>query len=95
MKTCLRARVRQNTCEEIAVGKTELELARQRISHYLWFARRYRDDASEEQYRAEEAFRTTDPEMEKIHREGAASAIRIARLYEQEAERLERAYARD
>ncbi len=77
------------------MGKTALQLARQRISHYLWFARRYRDDASEEQYRAEEALRSADPEMEKIHREGAASAIRIAHLYDHEAERLERAFKRD
>jgi hypothetical protein len=77
------------------MGKTELELARQRISHYLWFARRYRDDAAEEQYSAEEALRTADPEMENIHREGAASAIRIAHLYDLEAERLGRAFKRD
>lgn len=77
------------------MSKAELELARQRISHYLWFARRYRDDAAEEQYNAEEALRTTDLDMEKIHREGAASAIRIAHLYDQEAERLKRAFAGD
>lgn len=64
------------------MGKTELALARHRISQYQWFARRYRDDAAEEQYNAEEALRSADPGMEGIHREGAASATRIARFYE-------------
>ncbi len=77
------------------MGKAELALARQRISQYQWFARRYRDDASEEQYKAEEAFRTADPQMERIHRDGAASATRIARFYEKEAERLDQRLARD
>ena len=77
------------------MGNAELALARHRISQYQWFARRYRDDAAEEQYNAEEAFRSADPQMERIHREGAASATRIARFYEKEAERLEERLARD
>lgn len=77
------------------MGKTELALARHRVSQYQWFARRYRDDASEELYKAEEAFRTADSQMERIHREGAASATRIARFYEKEAEHLEERLARD
>ena len=77
------------------MGNTELALARHRISQYQWFARRYRDDASEEQYQAEEAMRSADLQMERIHREGAASATRIARFYEKEAERLEGRLVRD
>ncbi len=77
------------------MGKAELALARHRISQYQWFARRYRDDAAEEQYKAEDALRSADPQMERIHREGAASATRIARFYEKEAERLEERLARD
>ncbi|MCH8809808.1 MAG: hypothetical protein IH993_08270 [Proteobacteria bacterium] len=77
------------------MGKAELALARHRTSQYQWFARRYRDDASEEQYKAEEALRSADPEMERIHRAGTASATRIARFYEKEAEWLEERLARD
>ncbi len=77
------------------MGKAELALARHRISQYQWFARRYRDDAAEEQYQAEETFRSADPQMERIHREGAASATRIARFYEKEAARFEERLVRD
>ncbi len=60
-------------------------LVRHRISRYRWFARRYRDEAAEELYHAEEARQSEDPEFERIHREGVASALKIARFFEAEA----------
>lgn len=60
-------------------------LVQQRISRYRWFARRYRDEAAEELYHAEEARRSEDAEFERIHREGVASALKIARFFEAEA----------
>ena len=64
---------------------TGAELVRFRISRYHWFARRYRDEAAEELYHAEEAHQSEDSEFERIHREGVASALKIARLFEAEA----------
>jgi len=68
---------------------TGAELVRLRISRYQWFARRYRDDAAEELYHAEEAHQSEDSEFERIHREGVASALKIARLFEAEAASME------
>lgn len=64
-------------------------LVRHRISRYRWFARRYRDEAAEELYHAEEAHRSEDSEFERIHREGVASALKIARFFEAEAASME------
>ena len=68
---------------------TGTELVRYRISRYHWFARRYRDEAAEELYHAEEAHRSADPESERIHPEGVASALKIARFFEAEAASME------
>ncbi len=65
------------------------ELVRFRISRYHWFARRYRDEATEELYHAEEAYQSEDSEIERIHREGGASALKIARFFEAEAASME------
>jgi hypothetical protein len=64
-------------------------LVRHRISRYRWFARRYRDEAAEELYHAEEAHRSEDSEFERIHREGVACALKIARFFEAEAASME------
>ncbi len=60
-----------------------------RIYHYRWAARRYRDDASEQLYHAEEARQTEDLAMERLHHECAASAARVAQVFDREAEELE------
>ncbi len=64
-------------------------LVRHRISRYQWFARRYRDEAAEESYHAEEARKSADSEFERIHREAVASALKIARFFEAEAAIME------
>ena len=64
-------------------------LVRHRISRYRWFARRYRDEATEELDHAEEARQSEDSEFERIHREGVTSALKIARFFEAEAASME------
>ena len=73
-------------------AETGAELVRFRISRYHWFARRYRDEAAEELYHAEEAYRSEDSEFERIHREGVASALKIARFFETEAANMEQRF---
>ncbi len=68
---------------------TGTELVRSRISRYHWFARRYRDEAAEELYHAEASYQSEDAEFERIHREGVASALKIARFFEAEAASME------
>ena len=70
-------------------AETGAELVRFRISRYNWFARRYRDGATEELYHAEEARQSEDSEFERIHREGVTSALKIARFFEAEAASME------
>ncbi len=71
------------------------ELVRNRVSRYRWFARRYRDEAAEELYNAEDAHQSDGAELETVHREGVASALRIARFFEEEAENMEKRFLRD
>ena len=75
--------------DEFLSHSSVTEFLRHRVSLFRWFARRYRDEATEQTYTAEEMRSSGDNEMERMHRDCAASAIRIARHYDQEAKEAE------